>query len=110
MAVITPQDFSGASISGVTFAAASGGGDTVVGGFSHGAGGQETELHVRNAGGGIITVTVTLGNASVIGPINVPATTGHSVIAIGGGVGQVVAAVAYSGVTSVTVAALRRWT
>lgn len=108
MAALATQDVTLTGL-GATYAAAAGGGDTFVPG-------EDVFLHVKNGGASPITVTVTTPNTAVgglaiadsvttvpnagerfIGPF--PAQ--HFVNASG------VADVAYSGVTSVTVAVVR---
>lgn len=108
MALLTTQQV---VITGLapTFASAAGGGDTVVPD-------DRTFLHVKNASAGAITVTVvvpgtTYGQANPDVAVSVPATTGERMI------GPLTAAlvnpatgvvdISYSGVTSLTVAAIR---
>ena len=109
MALLTTQDISSGTLADFTTAAAAGGGDTVAVGSGAGGWTMATYLLVLNAGGGAITVTVTLPSGSVIGPINVAATTGRTMIRLLGVSPGGIASIAYSGVTSVTVAAIREW-
>lgn len=108
MALIAPQQI---AITGITptFAAATGGGDTVTPD-------ERAFLRVKNASGGAITTTVvvpgtTYGQANPDVAVNIPATTGDVLI------GPLVPALAdpttglisitYSGVTSLTVAVVK---
>lgn len=113
MALLTRQDLVEAGVA-ASYAAAAGGGDTV---DNDGA----TFLHVKNGGGAPITVTVTAQVASLPTPrygnltraniaVSVPAAGERFVgpfpkAAFNDANGR--AAISYSGVTSVTVAALR---
>jgi len=112
MAALTTQVIAYPVTAGPTFAAASGGGDTL-------KGGDNTILIVRNAGGSPITVTIPRypatdsdGVATPAFTVSVPATTGERWI------GPLNVSryrnpatdnveVSYSGVTSVTVAAVQ---
>ena len=100
MAALAIQDAS-AGLQSVTMSAATGGGDTVAGGSAAGGWGLHVFLLVSNAGAGAITVTV----RGV--PYVVPITTGLAVIPINAGTFGMVVPVTYSGVTSLTVAAVR---
>ena len=92
----------------ITLAAAAGGGDTVTAG-------DRTFLWAKNGSGGAITVTVVVpgsyfGQALVDVPVSVPATTGERLIGpldprLADTTGVV--SITYSGVTSLTVAAVR---
>jgi hypothetical protein len=84
----------------ITFAAANAGGDTVAGGARAGGWDLPVILIARNTDAATKTVTVD-GVGYVI-----PATTGVGVIPIRGALGAA-KAVTYSGVTGVTVAAVR---
>lgn len=107
MALIAPQQI---AITGTTptFAAASGGGDTV-------APDDRAFLRVKNASGGAITVTVvvpgtTYGQNNPDVAVNVPATTGDVLIgplvpALADPTGVI--SITYSGVTSLTVAVVK---
>jgi hypothetical protein len=105
MAALTPQVV---SIAGTapTYAAASAGGDTV-------PAGERTWIHVKNAGGSPITVTVTTpgtvsGLAIADVSVSVPATTGERLIGpLPSNLFGDQVAVSYSGVTTVTIAALQ---
>lgn len=112
MALLATQDITQTGTT-PTYASANASGDSMV------ADGR-TFLHVKNASGGAITVTITAAvsslNQSGFGDIpisniavSVPATTGDKLIAVppashapGG-----IATITYSGVTSLTVAAIR---
>lgn len=112
MATLTTQNVNRAGL-GPTYAAAAGGGDAM-------EVGSGMFLHIKNAGGGSITVTLTVPagrtyepNVAITSPvITVPATTGDRMI--GPIDAQTFAdlttglcTLTYSGVTSVTVAAVR---
>lgn len=112
MAQLTTQEITQDGI-GPTYASATSTGDTFI------ADGR-TFLHVKNGGGSPVTVTVTAVRASVglagFGDIpiddisvSVPATTGDKMIAVdpAGHASAGVATVTYSGVTSLTIAAIR---
>lgn len=86
----------------VTFAAANAGGDTVVGGSSAAGWGQPVLLLVRNTHTASWVVTVA-GHP----PVTVPATTGFAVVPVHGQPHGAVKAITYSGVTALTVAAVR---
>lgn len=107
MALLATQQV---SINGLapSYAAATGGGDTITCG-------DRVFLHVKNASGGAITVTVVTPNtisglAIADVAISVPATTGDRMIGpltsalFDPGTG--LASITYSGVTSLTVAAI----
>lgn len=108
MATLTTQTIVAAGLA-PTFAAAAGGGDKVVPG-------DRTFLHVKNGGGSPITVTVAVPGtfyAAVANPdltVTVDA-AGEKLIPVpplfADSSDSGLAAVTYSGVTSVTVAALR---
>ena len=102
MAALTVQDGSG-GYAAASFAAATGGGDTVAGGIIDGGWHLPVVLLVKNADASSTNVTV-----GSLPAVSVPATTGVAVIPVVGGVpyGQAVA-VTYSKVTSLTVAAVR---
>lgn len=110
MAVLAVQSITRAGV-GATYAAAAGGGDQ----FLPDA---DTFLHVKNASGAPITVTIVtqtndaLGNAIADNTVSVPATTGDRMI--GPFPAQTyadpadgLADITYSGVTSLTVAVLK---
>lgn len=109
MALLASQVTTRAGLA-VSFAAASGGGDT----FTPD---KDTYLHVKNASGAPITVTIVtprtdpIGNPVADNAISVPATTGD--VRIGPFPAEIyadpttgLATVTYSGVTSLTVAAV----
>lgn len=90
-----------------TYAAAAAGGDRF-------APGPSTWLHVKNASGGAITVTIVtprndaLGNTVADNTVSVPATTGERVIGpfpaeFYGSLTDGLADITYSGVTSLTI-------
>ena len=106
MAVLATQLVTRAGVA-PTYAAAAGGGDR----FTPG---PATWLHVKNASGGAITVTVVTprndawGNTIADNTISVPATTGERVIGpfpaeAYGSVTDGLADITYSGVTSLTI-------
>ena len=114
MAVLTVQS---AVLSGLaeSFASAAGGGDSFIDN-----GKQETFLEVDNAGGGSVTVTIPAQDdsqiVSGIGPVTIPDVE----VAVGAGARKMIGpfpkayrnaqnsvAVSYSGVSSVTVRAVR---
>jgi hypothetical protein len=114
MAVLTVQD---CALTGLaeSLAAAAGGGDSFV---DNGKG--ETVLEVVNGGGGSINVTITAHEVAADVPGIGPITIADKVIAVGNGAtkligpfpkayrsAQNVVNIAYSGVTSVTVRAVR---
>ncbi len=100
MAVLTVQDASaGAS---VTMSAAAAGGDTIGQGVEAGGWQLPVVLVVRNAHTSAQTVTV----AGMAG-VSVPANTGVAVIPVTGQPYGKARAVTYSGVTALTVAAVR---
>lgn len=106
MALLSRQDVSGASGAAVTPVSAAGGGDTL-------AGGTGVHLYVNNGGGSSITVTIatpeTIDGDLAVGDRAVTVTNGTwKLIPVPGRYnnGSGVAAVTYSGVTSVTVAAI----
>jgi hypothetical protein len=101
MAAIALQEAAGGNQS-VTFAAANAGGDTVAGGSRGGGWDLATLLLVKNAHTGSWVVTVA-GHP----PVTVPATTGFAVVPVYGQPNGAVKAVTYSGVTALTVAAIR---
>jgi hypothetical protein len=112
MAELTIQQITEAGGS-VTYSAAAGGGDTADNGGS-------TFLHIKNGGGSEITATITAQTTSVESSIYGDLTKANASIAIAGsgeafigpfkpsafndGDGEI--AITYSGVTSVTIAAL----
>lgn len=100
MAVLTVQDGS-AGIS-ATFAAATGGGDTVAGGVVDGGWHLPVVLLVKNAD--TTATNVTVGSLPAV---SVLATTGTAVIPVVGSPYGAAVAVTYSKVTSLTVAAVR---
>ena len=101
MAVLTVQDGS-AGIQSVTMSAATGGGDSAAGGVRVGGWELPVLLLVQNASAGAITVTV-----DGVGYI-VPITNGLAIIPLRGGVAYGTSkAITYSGVTSLTVGAVR---
>ena len=102
MAALAVQSVADAGLD-VQFASAAGGGDTVTASAFRAAGWETSVLAVvvRNGGGSGITVTVGTKD-----PVTVAA-GGCAVIPIITGIGSVATAVAYSGVTSVTVAVVR---
>lgn len=103
MAALTVQEVTDAGLANITFTAAAGGGDTVVGAVRAGGWDSATvALIVRNADAA--TKNVTVGTNA---PITVPATTGMAIIPIVAGFDLAATAVTYSAVTSVTVAAVR---
>jgi hypothetical protein len=101
MAAIAVQN-AAEGLADVTFAAANGGGDTVIGGARGGGWNLAVILIIRNTDAATKTVTVA-GHPAVI----VPATTGVAVVPVFGQPTGAVKAVTYSGVTGVTVAAVR---
>lgn len=101
MAAIEVQDLEDGVLDDLTFASATGGGDTVVGGTSAGGWQLPVYLVYINGHGGPQTVTVA-------GQPAVPIAAGDTaIIRVNGGYGQASRAVTYSGVTSLTVAAFR---
>jgi len=101
MAVIAIQDAKD-GLNDVTFVAANGGGDTIELGFVNGGHGSPVLLLVKNGSAGAITVTVA-GHPAIV----VPITTGLGVIPVHGQPNKQARAVTYSGVTSLTVGAVR---
>lgn len=112
MATLTTQNVNRAGL-GPTYAAAAGGGDAM-------ECGSGMFLHIKNAGGSPITVTLNVPaartyepNVAITSPaISVPATTGERMIGpIDAGTFMDpttgLCSVTYSGVTSVTVAAIK---
>lgn len=101
MAVLTVQDGS-AGIQAVTMSAATGGGDSAPGGVRAGGWELPVVLLVSNASAGAITVTVD-GTGYIV-----PITTGLALIPLRGGIQYGASkAITYSGVTSLTVGAVR---
>ncbi|MGE4164085.1 MAG: hypothetical protein AB7G23_20350 [Vicinamibacterales bacterium] len=107
MALLTRQDASGLTGAAITFTSAAGGGDTL-------AGGQGVHLHVINGDGSPINVTITTpdvvdGDLAVADRVIAVAAGAHRIIPIPRRYnnGSGIASVAYSAVTSVTVAAVR---
>lgn len=108
MALLTRQDASGFTGATVAFTAAAGGGDTVVGG-------QCVHLLVNNAGGSSITVTLvtpeTVEGGLAVGDRPVTVTNGTireiPVPSRYNDPSTGLASITYSGVTSVTVAAVQ---
>ncbi|MFB7671679.1 hypothetical protein ACFC26_09700 [Kitasatospora purpeofusca] len=108
MATLTPQAVSIAGLN-PTYSTAAGGGDKV-------ACGERTFIHIKNGGGSPITVTLTATGSvrgqTVTSPtVSVPA-AGERMIGpitadLFAGATDGLAAIGYSGVTTVTVAALR---
>jgi hypothetical protein len=111
MAILTTQTIVRTGLA-PTYAAAAGGGDAC-------ETGDDVFLHVKNTSGGAITVTLAIGasQSTVSGvtygntTVSVPATTGDRMI---GPVSSIykdattgLATITYSGVTNLTVAALR---
>ena len=101
MAVIAIQDAS-AGNSNVTFAAASGGGDTIAQGTRAAGWDQGVQLWVRNTDAA--TKVVTIGG---VAQAAIPATTGTGSYPVNGIYFGAPVTVTYSGVTGVTVAAVR---
>lgn len=101
MAVIAIQDAS-AGNSNVTFAAASGGGDTIAQGTRAAGWDQGVTLLVRNTDAA--TKTVTIGG---VAQAAIPATTGFAAYPVFGTYFGAAVSVTYSAVTGVTVAAVR---
>lgn len=111
MATLVTQEITRLGV-GPTYAAAAGGGDS----FTPG---DDTFLHVKNAGGGAITVTVATPGASPIpnvtytlAGVSVPATTGERMIgpfpkAFFADATDGLADITYSGVASVTIGVFR---
>ena len=100
MAALTVQDGSN-GLQDVVMSAATGGGDTIAGGSRAGNCDLPVVLVVRNADAASKTVTVR-GVAYVV-----PATTGLAVIPVYATQYGSVAAITYSAVTALTVAAVR---
>lgn len=108
MATLTPQAVSLAGLN-PTYASAAGGGDKV-------APGERTFIHVKNGGGSSITVTLTttaavrsqtVANVTVSVPAAGERMIGPLTADLFAGVADGLVAIGYSGVTTVTVAALR---
>jgi len=105
MAAISIVDVPATGLASVTFAAATGGGDTIASGTKSLAGYEQYSvlLLVKNANAG--TADVTVGSLAAV---TVPASTGFAVIPVPNeGLNDASVAVTYSGVTSLTVAAVR---
>ena len=103
MAAITVQNGSaGWAGNAAAYAAASAGGDTVVGGYPAGGWHLPVVLLVRN--GDATATNVTVGSLPAV---SVPATTGVAVIPVFGSPYGAAVPVTYSKVTSLTVAAAR---
>jgi hypothetical protein len=107
MALLDVQAFSLAG-NDLTYAAATGGGDTVQTG---------TTLHVKNGSGGAITVTIDCPNACSFGVtdnahdkvVSVPAGENRFIpVEARFGNASGIASISYSGVTSLTIAAFRQ--
>jgi hypothetical protein len=101
MAVIPVQDFVGGILDDLDFNAANSGGDTVVGGTGAGGWHLPVYLVVNNGHSSPQTVTVAGTGEQEIADATI------AVIRVHGGYGQAAAAVTYSGVTAMTVAAFR---
>lgn len=101
MAVIAVQNAKD-GLNDVTFTAATGGGDTIELGHAEGGHGASVVLLVKNGSAGAITVTVA-GHPAVV----VPITTGLGIVPVHGQPNGQARAVTYSGVTSLTVGAVR---
>jgi len=110
MATLTKQTITRTGL-GPTYAAAAGGGDKF-------APGDDTFLHVKNASGAPITVTVVTpgsveGQAIADLTVSVPATTGDRMIGpfplalFANSADSNLASITYSGVTSLTIAAVK---
>lgn len=104
MAALTVQDGK-AGLGDVQFANAAGGGDTVVGGVGAGGWALPAVLVVVNGDASPIDVTVD----GLADPVTVAATATGVIPLNGGGKAGTVLDIAYSAVTSVTVAAVRLW-
>lgn len=104
MAALTVQDGKN-GLGTVSFVAAAGGGDTAVGGVDAGGWALPTVLLVDNGGATTIDVTVD----GLADPVTVGVGAVGAVPLRGGGIANKVLNIAYSGVTSVTVAAVRFW-
>lgn len=100
MAALTVQDAS-AGLQDVTFAAASGGGDTIAGGSRAAGWDLGVLLIARNTDAATKTVTV-----NGVGYV-VPANTGIALIPVYSATYGTVRAITYSAVTNLTVAAVR---
>jgi len=100
MALIAIQEGE-AGVQSVNLNPANGGGDTIQAGVR--AGGWELPIILVVKNTDAATKTVTVDGVAYI----VPATTGFAIIPIRRGIGNVIVPVTYSGVTGVTVGALR---
>lgn len=105
MAAISIVDVPAAGLASVTFAAATGGGDTIAYGSKSLAGYEQYSvlLLVKNTNAATKDVTV-----DSLAAVTCPATTGMSIIPVPNeGLNDASVAVTYSDVTNVTVAAVR---
>ena len=114
MATLTRQSIVPAGLAN-TYAAAAGGGDVIDN--SDG----KTFLHVKNAGGGSITVTVTAQSTSLVTATHGTLTVANIAVAVGAAAEKIIGpfpkaaynnasdqlAITYSGVTSVTIAGFK---
>ena len=105
MAAISIVDVPATGLASLTFAAATGGGDTIAYGSKSMAGYEQYSvlLIVKNANAS--TADVTVGSLAAV---TCPVTTGMSIIPVPNeGLNDASVAVTYSAVTSLTVAAIR---
>lgn len=105
MAAITIQDVPVTGLASATFAAATGGGDTIAGGSVKSGGWQQYPVLLLVKCADAATKDVTVGSLAAV---TCPATTGFSIIQVPNeGLNDPSVAVTYSAVTSLTVAAVR---
>lgn len=102
MAALTVQSVADAGLD-VQFASAAGGGDTVTASAFRAAGWESSVLAVLVRNGSGASITVTVGTKD---PVTVAAGSA-ALIPIVTGIGAVATAIAYSAVTTVTVAVVR---